>query len=399
MEFKSLTPYGEAIRMASGLRINVRESYVSVAESVGRYCSRDVVSPVDFPEADRSAVDGIALRYEDSLSASRSNPIQLSLVGEVRIGDSPAFRINRGECAIVYTGSPIPEGANAVLMKEDASIGKSMVSVYRQMKKFQNISRAGEDLKRGDTIIKRGSRIMPWHLPAFIESGIDRVPVMDAEVGIVSTGTEIVRGLVKNSSAPMLEAMISRMGLRSAFYGNVEDDESRIRSVIEGMKSDIIIVTGGSGPSSQDLVHDIIASNGQLIFHGVRMKPGRTTGLGMMDGKPVFMISGLPVAALIAFENIIDPAIRSWFGMKSLERRTRRGYLTRSIFNNENMRMFVRVRMFEEDGKTMVEPMRTTGSGVINSVISADGYLVIEENSEGYPEGAEVDVLEIGDGL
>ncbi|KAA8923020.1 molybdopterin molybdotransferase MoeA [Thermoplasma sp.] len=399
MEFKSLTPYDEAIRLASGLKVNMRKSLIPVEKSVGHYCAEDIRSPISFPEADRSAVDGMAIRYEDSLSASRSNPVQIRLVGEVRIGDSPDFRINRGECALVYTGSPIPEGANAVIMKEDAAMEGSMVMIYRQVKKFQNISRMGEDLKKGDAIIRKGSRIMPWHLPAFIETGLDKIPVIDAEVGILSTGTEIVSGVVKNSSAPMLEYMISLMGLRHVFYGNVEDERSAIRNRIEGMKSDIVIVTGGSGPSSQDLVHDIIESDGRILFHGVRMKPGRTTGLGLIGDRPVFMISGLPVAALIAFENIIDSSIRSWFGMNRPKRSIKRGFLTRSIFNNENMKMFVRVRMFEENGKTMIEPMRTTGSGVINSVISADGYLIIDENSEGYPEGAEVEVVEIGDWL
>ena len=399
MEFKSLTPYGEALKLASGLSIHGRSEYIPASESSGLYCAEDVTSPHDFPEIDRSAVDGIALRFEDSLSASRSNPVTLTVIGQVRIGDDPEFSIDRGECAVVFTGSPIPTGANAVVMMEDAFIDGKIASIYKQVKKFQNISRSGEDLRAGDIIVRSGQRIMPWHIPAFIETGVEKVHVFRSELGILSTGTELVEGVVKNSSAPMLKALASNLGLRSVFYGNVADERGEILSKINEMKSDIIIITGGSGPSSQDLVHDIIEENGKIVFHGVRMKPGRTTGLGIINGKPIFMISGLPVAALIAFENIIEPAIRSWFGMGSKVRRTKKGFLTRSIFNNENMRMFVRVRMFEEDGKMMIDPMRTTGSGVINSVISADGYLVIEENSEGYPDGAEVEIIEIGDCL
>jgi len=397
MDFKTLIRYDEALDLIDQFGIQPKGTLLNIEDSVGRIAFGNILSPSDFPPSNRSAVDGFAVKSEETISASRNNPLSLQMIGVVSANTIPDFRISRGQCARIFTGGTIPEGSDAVIMQEDTEIEKSTVYVFRQMRKFQNVMRTGEDLRSGDVIVRDGQRILPWHLAALIESGIKQISVHAESVGIISTGDELVSGMVANSTAPMLLHMFRREGIQSNFYGNTKDDASEILDLLNSINDDIVIVTGGSGPSSVDLMHDLIANNGKILFHGVRIKPGRTTGLGIYRDRPVFMISGLPVAALVSYESIIYPAVIKWLNIEKRRRNITRGILTRSVYNNDGVRMFVRVRIYNEDGKVYVDPLRTTGSGVISSVIDAEGYLIIPENLEGHRDGNEVDVQLIGD--
>ena len=392
MDFKHLTRFNDAISAMNSLNFVRRQKSIELQDCVWKFAFDDALSPSTFPPSNRSAVDGFALKFEDVISSSRGNPCPLKVVGRLDASTVPDFVVRERECAQVFTGSTIPEGCDAVIMQEDADIINDIVYAYRPLRKYQNIMLAGEDLNKGDIILRAGKRILPWHYAALIETGIKKVNVHDESIAIISTGNELVSGKVKNSTAPMLSQLISRSGLASNFYGNVEDDKSRIRDVLNSVKEDVIITTGGSGPGSVDLVHSVVEDNGKIIFHGLRIKPGRTTGLGVFNGKPVFMISGLPVAALVAYDNIIEPGIRAWFGIEDRRIREVTGTITRSVYNNEAMKMFVRVKLIPRDGKLYADPLRTTGSGVVSSVLNADGYLVIDDDLEGYRDGDEVQV-------
>ncbi len=392
MDFKTLTGYNEAMRIISSYKFHVHYSTMAAASSAGYYSYEDVKSPVNFPAENRSAVDGYALRYDETISSTKTNPMLFRLIGKLGIGDRNDHATDPGSCIKVFTGSPIPAGADAVVMKEDTEDDGSTVKVFRQVRKYQNISLSGEDLKIGDTIIGKGRMIKPWHIPAFIEAGIDRIKTVNIRIGILSTGNELVNGTVKNSSAPMLLSMMSRKGFTGEFLGNVNDDIDEIKKSVENYDGDVLLITGGSGPSERDIVHSFMEEYGRIFFHGMRIKPGRTTGFGEYGKKPVFMISGLPVASLIAYENVIEPAIGSWAGIVRDKEKTVNGRLERSIYNNDAMKMFVRVSLLSDGDTVRVDPFRVTGSGIISSVIRADGYLVIDENVEGYADGDDVQV-------
>ncbi len=397
MDFKTLIGYDEVLNIISKITVNPRAKSISVYDSVGRIAFNDVKSPGQFPPFDRSAVDGFALRSEETISASRSNPIRLRLQGTVSGNTVPDFKITREECARVFTGADIPDGCDSVVMQEDAEVLADEVSIFKQVRKYQNIMRTGEDLRKEDIIIHAGEKILPWHLAAMIECGFHNTRVYDEEIGILSTGDELVSGKLQNSTAPMLASIISDLGLHATFHGNVIDDETAILNKMNTMDENIIIVTGGSGPSSLDMMHSVLSNSGKLLFHGVRIKPGRTTGIGIFRDRPVFIVSGLPVATLIAFDYIILPALRSWLQLTQKVERTIEATLTRSVFNNDGVKMFVRVKISRRDDEYFAEPLRTTGSGIISSIINADGYLIVPEELEGYREGDSVNVTLVGD--
>ena len=170
-------------------------------------------------------------------------------------------------------------------------------------------------------------------------------------------------------------------------YGVVRDDEDEIERALKKIREDIVIVTGGTGPGEKDIMPRVIERHGKIEFRGMRIRPGRTTSFGILGGKPIFLVSGLPVAALISTENLIIRLIFKWFGLSDLEKEYRTGILARSVVNTLGFKSFVRVKVVEERNGRMIYPTRVTGSGVIYSMIDADGILVLDENSEGIEEG------------
>ncbi|MEM0126584.1 MAG: molybdopterin molybdotransferase MoeA [Thermoplasmatales archaeon] len=390
MELDSLTYLKDAIQKAKALGLNYKVKVESVERAVGSYAAQDVRSPADYPPYDRSAVDGFALRANETISSSKLNPSIFKIVGTVT-ASTGISQISKGEAAKIYTGGRIPEGADSVVMKEETDEGE-VLKVYSPVRKFQNVSRKGEDLKQGSVIINKGSRINPAHVAALIESGVDEIAVHDISIGVLSTGDELVSGLVKNSTQPLIKGLLESRGFKVNSYGVVEDNVDSILNVIKRINDEIIIVTGGSGPGDADLVPELVSKYGKIVFRGLRIRPGRTTGLGVIYGKPLFMVSGLPVAAMIAIENVVIPLISQWLSLIIDPAPTIEGRLDRSVVNPVGIRSFVRVKILEEEGSIKVVPTRTTGSGVIYSLLDSQGILEIDENSEGAGAGEIVTV-------
>jgi len=392
MELSSLIYLNEAIEKGKKVKPKIRVRSVPVEEALGLYASQDIRSPEDFPPYDRSAVDGFAVSANDTISSSRLNPSIFKIVGDIAASSSSLPSLQRGEAARINTGGPIPEGADSVVMKEDAEDDGTSVRIFSPVRKFQNVSRRGEDLKMGMTILKKGTRVNPSHIAALIECGVREINLFDISIGILSTGDELVSGLVANSTQPFIKSLLESRGFTAKGYGAVPDDASAILDMIDRMEEDIIIVTGGSGPGNTDLVPELISKNGRMVFRGLRIRPGRTTGLGILKGRPIFMVSGLPVAAMIAVENVIFKLIAEWYGLSSEIEALVSGKLDRSVVNPVGIRSFVRVKIVGTGNETKIIPTRTTGSGVVYSIIDSQGILEIEENSEGVEAGEEVKV-------
>jgi len=390
MELKSFIGLDEAIRKGSKYKPRYKSERVTVSAAVGRYSAEDVVSPSDFPRFDRSAMDGYALRSEDTISSSRTNPSIFRLKGKLFPSSSEALEVGKGEAVKVMTGSRIPKGTDSVAMLEDSSEKGNELSVYVTVRKFQNVSKRGEDIRKGFRIIGRGEMVEPPHVAALLECGIEEIDVLSISIGIFSTGDELVSGTVRNSTQPFIQAYFRRKGFQTVGYGVVGDDEELIEKALNGVEEDLIIVTGGTGPGEKDLLPTVIERKGRFVFRGLRIRPGRTTSFGFYNRKPVFMVSGLPVAALIASENVILKLICEWYELIEETKEFRTGMLTRSIVITLGLRSFVRVKAEYSGELTRVIPTRVTGSGVIYSLIDADGILVIDENSEGIEEGETV---------
>jgi len=362
---------------------------VNTQYAVGKLSAEEVLSPKDYPAENKSAVDGYALNSKYILSASSSNPISLKIIGRSE-PDNPFDGVLRDDETVrILTGAKLPQGADSILMDEDAIVEGEYLKVNKNLRPFQNVSFIGEDIKKGERIISRGEIISPAKLVALLETGIRNIKILDLKIGILSTGNELLSGKVKNTTQYLLIETLKKYGYNPINLGIAADDYEDLISKLSKEKTDVLILTGGTGPSENDLTSEFVKSTGKILFHGIKMRPGRTTGLGIIDGTPVFIISGLPVASLMALENVIDPLIRYWFNLEPIRDQFVKAKLNRAVVNTLGFRSFVRVKLNEN---YEAEPLKVTGSGVISSIINADGILIVPENVEGYSEGEEVNI-------
>jgi len=379
---------------------------VDVKEAWSRVLEEDVVSTIDVPAFDRSAVDGYAIKSEEAFSASHSNPALFIIRGVEEAGGARG-QIGKGECYEVYTGAPVPMGADAVVMAEDCERRDDELSVHRAVPKFANISFRGEDIRAGEVVLKKGERLRPWHVGVLASIGRERVTVRKRPVvGIFATGDELVdianakkRGnsnRIIDSTKPMMVGLLKELGCSVVDEGTAQDDLEKISSKLAGLtgRVDLIVTIGGTSVGGKDLVPEAAQSLSKpgIIFHGLAVKPGKPTGFGMLGETPFFMLPGYPVSALVGFEVLIMPLLCGWLGLEVPKRERAGAVMARRVPTAPGIRHFLRVTLSRRKDILIATPMALTGSGLLSSITKADGLVVIPEDREGVEEGDEVEV-------
>jgi molybdopterin molybdotransferase len=280
-----------------------RESeHVSLPDSVGRELSEDIIADSMSPAFDIAAMDGFAVQICDSY------PLRIS--GKVYAGDSIA-EIKSCEAVAIATGALLPQGADAVLKTEDSEIENDFL-YGKVLKKWENVFRKGSDYSAGDRIFEKNHRIMPQSAALLYSLGIEKVPVYKkTRAGIISTGTEIYNGMIKNTSAVLIQGFLKEMGCESVFLGAVPDDYDRTKKMVLQAceKYDVVFTTGGVSVGERDFVADIISDAGELVFHRVAIRPGKPIAVGIVKDTPVFALPGKPTGAFTALEMVV----RSYF--------------------------------------------------------------------------------------
>ena len=373
-----------------------------LGETVGYYSAVNVVARVDVPHYDRSAVDGYALRAEETSSASPYNPALFKLIGGIEVGAKPDLSAGPGECVEVATGAPMPRGANAVVMLEDTRRRGSLIEVLKPLATWENVSKQGEDLKAGTLILKQGDRVQPWHIAALASQGMDRLEVYAPRIALASTGSELVEpgwelppGRVYNYTGYLIKAWLIESKCRVVYRGLLSDSEDIILEALEEMLkvSDAVIVTGGTSVGRKDYtVRAVKRLDGlEYLAHGLALRPGKPTALAVVDGKPILAVSGLPVAALAALDVVFRPVLmhmcQSRLPVTKVKAR-----LARKISKPPGLLGFIRVRVYRRGNGLYVEPVRLSGSGVISSLLKGNGILLVEEDLEGLEQGEIVEV-------
>ena len=402
-------------KLLSKVRVRVDTQRVWICDAVGRVAAKDVVAPHDYPPFNRAAVDGYAVRSSDTFGATPNNPVPLKYVGTIDtsviksadtgVSKLPALR--EGEAYLIFTGAPLPKGADAVVPLENTIVRDDTILVLSQVPPLANVSRRGEDFRKGDIILRKGTRVMPWHVAALAQANIAYIDVFrPVRIAVVNTGDELIEvgdsspGII-NSTGPLIESYARLNGCGVLRLGIIRDDVNEIREAIKrGLEvADVVIVTGGSSVGGKDVVPEALSSikNAELVFHGVNLRPGRTAGAYVVNGKPVLMLSGLPVACFVGLEVFLKPLIHHLMGAQLPPKVIVKATLTRRVANVVGYRSFYRVKVFRgSDGKLYAEPLRLTGSGIISTLIRGNAILVIPENVEGFDEGTEVEVELIG---
>jgi molybdopterin molybdotransferase len=383
---------------------------VPVRAALGRVLATPVVSDIDVPGFDRSTMDGYAVVADDTEGATAYNQIALQVVGDALPGSPFRGNVSRGEAVRIMTGAPMPAGADAVLPAEsvEASRGGSLnppeatagapgtIAAISAVSPGKNLGRRGEDILSGTTVLDAGRLLRPQDLGVMSSIGLaDATVVSRPRVRLVITGNELLpSGMrprdfhIADANGPMLAALAERDGAIVDFPGLVGDDPDAILAALHA-SADIVIVSGGSSVGIEDLAPTLVATHGELAVHGIAMRPSSPTGLGRIGRRLVFLLPGNPVSALCAYDFFSGRAIRALGGRpKTWPYRSVRGTLARKISSPIGRLDYARVRF---DG-TSVEPLSVAGASVLSSTTRADGFVIVDDDSEGFPAGSDVDV-------
>ncbi len=391
-------------KLLAEVTINPQQEHVGINEALGRIACEDIEAPYDYPPFNRSAVDGYAVKHEDILSASENNPTPLRIVGEVEAGCELELPILRsGEAVIVYTGAPLPEGSDVVVPFENTARERNMVYVMKNLPKYKNVSYKGEDFRKGEIIVSKGIMLRPWHIAALAQAGFKEINVCERlKIGIINSGNELnesihrSQGRIPNSTGPLIAAYVKELGLEPLLMGIVPDDKELIKSSVREAlsKANLVVITGGTSIGKRDLVPEALKeiSGSELIFHGVNLRPGRTAGAFVANGKPILMLSGLPVACLVGLENFLKPLIKKALSLKLPPTSVVRAKLARRLANVVGFRSYFRVVVYWENDELLVEPLRLTGSGILSTLLKGNGIIEVKEDLEGFEAGDLVDV-------
>lgn len=391
--FAKLTKVEDALKVFfSELKPKTLESEtIPVPDSLQRALAKDIIAPIDFPSFDRSTVDGYAVRASDTFGASEFSPRVLRLTNK--------DRISSGEATRIWTGYPIPEGADATVMLEYARESEGKVEILASVAPGTNVSKRGEDVKKSEVVLKKGLRIRPQDIGLLAALGYTKVKVVRRpRVGILSTGDELVelgsevgKGKIIDVNRPITSSMIMELGGIPVDLGIAKDDVNEISQRISmGLKqADVVVVTGGASVGYTDLVPIAINRLGKpgVIVHGIAMRPGKPTALAIVNRKPIMLLPGNPVAAMFSFETFVRPLLLKMLGIEEEPRPTMKAKLTRRVASALGTRVFLRVRTYGKEGEFYAEPVSARGAGLITTMTKADGYVIIPEDRDCLEKG------------
>jgi len=398
--FARRTTVADALAWLEGHVARLAEENVPLAEAAGRVLARDVKSRVNVPGFDRSMMDGFALRAGDTLGASPYNRLSLEVVGESTPGRPFTGRVGPSQAVRIMTGAPLPDGADAVLPVEHVEIRQEHILALGEVSPGKHVGRMGEDIAAGSVVLSAGRVLRPQDIGLLASIGCGRPAVVRRpRVQIVVTGNELLPAgwqpeadKIVDSNGPMLAALVARDGGLATSPGIVPDEPE---AILQAMRSaaDVVLISGGSSVGQEDHAPALLATHGKLPIHGIAMRPSSPTGMGLLDGRPVFLLPGNPVSCLCAYDFFAGPAIRSLGGRsKDWPYRRIKGPLARKIVSTVGRLDYMRVRLVE--GR--VEPLAISGASVLSSTTRADGFTLVPPDSEGFPPGTNVEVFLYG---
>lgn len=398
-----MRPFGETISLdvaraileATGSPIS-RTERISLEQANGRVIARAATSLADVPPFSRAGMDGYAVKSSDTRGATRQQPRALRQVATLFTGQVSPIPVREGECIEISTGAPMPEGADAVVMVEETSADDGRVSIFAEVKPQQNIGQRGADIQSGQTVLGAGDVINSSRLGALAAIGTSSVEVFERpRVAILSTGNEVVTpgrplkpGQIYDINRFTLSAVVEEHGGIAVPYPPAPDSlDSLVATLEECLANDIVVFSGGSSVGERDLIRDAIAAKGELLFHGIAVKPGKPTGLGLVAGKPVFAMPGYPTSCLSNAHILLVPLLRRIARLGPQTKRTIVVPLAERVGSVRGRHQFFTVRI--ADGRAVPA---FKASGDITSMSRADGYIEIPADVEAIDAGTPVDV-------
>jgi molybdopterin molybdotransferase len=367
---------------------------VPLRAAAGRVLASAIVSDSDVPGFDRATMDGYAVVADSTEGATPYNRVALKVVGDAMPGAPFPRTVARGEAVRIMTGAPIPAGSDAVLPAESVDVNNNEIAAVSEVSPSRNIGHRAEDIASGTTLLDAGRVLRPQDLGVMSSIGLADVPVVRRpRVRLVITGNELLPAgskphdfQITDANGPMLAALAERDGAIVDFPGLVRDEPEAILAALHA-SADIVIVSGGSSVGIEDHAPTLVATHGELAVHGIAMRPSSPTGMGRIGQRLIFLLPGNPVSALCAYDFFAGRAIRALGGRsKDWPYRSVRATLARKISSPIGRLDYARVRLAGE----RAEPLSVSGASVLSSTTRADGFVIVDQDSEGFAAGADV---------
>ncbi len=384
---------------------------VDLAASLGRVLARDVTAPIDVPPFDRANVDGFAVRSTDTTGASDTAPRRFTLNGEVIVcGHAPAIEVSAGSATTIATGGVVPRGADAVVMIEHTELvddaGAPAIDLRRAVAPGQFVSYAGSDIARGEVVLRRNTRISSREIGMLAACGIAAVEVVRRpKVAVLSTGDELVApggtlapARVYDSNGAIIAAAVAEAGGEPVPFGAFADDEAALEPAMRAALAacDMVVLSGGTSKGAGDLSHRIVSKLGDILVHGVALKPGKPLCLAVVDGKPLVVLPGFPTSAIFTFHAFVAPVIRARAGLPPEAARSIEADVPVRIASELGRKEFALVALVAGDEGPVAFPI-AKGSGAVTSFSQADGFLEIEALAGALDAGSRARVTLIGE--
>lgn len=403
-EFRDLASPEAAHQAVSSLELTPAPETVPLSEALGRILAERIDATLDVPGFDRSAMDGYAVRARDTFGAEEANPVELNLAGTVHAGEKPSVKVDPGTCVEISTGAVLPPGADAVVVVERTSKRNETVEIRTAVTPGDNVMFAGADIAAGERALGPGTPLTAREIGLLSALGIDSVPVRGRPVvGIVSTGDELVRpgsplnsdrGEIYDVNSYTIAAGVEEAGGEPRVYPHSGDDFEELERVLREAadECDLVLSSGSTSAGAVDIVYRVIQERGELLLHGVAVKPGKPMLVGRLDASAYIGLPGYPVSALTIFRTFVAPAIRDAAGRPEPVTGTIEGKMAVGEQYAEGRLRYLPVGLVEDGaGETLVYPV-DKGSGATTSLVEADGVIEMEPTVTRLDAGTSVSV-------
>jgi len=375
---------------------------VSILEALGRVIAEDIYAHRDIPPLDNSGMDGYAVRSEDIQNASSSHPVRLEVIEDLPAGFISKKNLKKGQAIRIMTGAPVPEEADTVVPVEDTKKEDRSALIFRATLRGEHIRKAGEDVKKGECVISAADLIHPAEIGMLASLGRSFVAVYQrATVAILCTGEELVDvdgdldGIkIISSNSYSLAAQVKDCGAIPIQLGIARDQKEEIKEkLIQGLRADVLISSAGVSVGDYDFVKDVLNDLGvEIVFWKVAMKPGMPVAFGTIQGKPVFGLPGNPVSSMVSFEQFVRPALLKMMGHRQLFRPVIEAVLKEDIQKTPGRRHFMRAFVSFEKDQYFASVTGPQGSGILKSMVKANGLVIVPEDREMVRAGEKVKV-------
>jgi molybdopterin molybdotransferase len=393
---------------------------VPVLEAMGQVLAEDITSHLNIPPLDNTAMDGYALRADDTRGASDRSPCLLRVIDTVSAGAISRQEITPGTAIRIMTGAPVPRGADSVIRFEDTdeagrqSFDSGEIGILCEVEPGLNIRRAGEDIAKGAIVLRKGTVLRPAEVGVLASLGMSTVNVIRRPVvAVLATGNELVdvgqplpAGKIYNSNTYSVASLVRRYGGIPRILGiALDNEESLVTKLRQGLDADMLITSGGVSAGDYDMVKNVLASEGEITFWTVRMKPGKPLAFGMLKGTdksgnprrvPHLGLPGNPVSSMVTFELLARPAMLKMMGKKNLAKPVVEAVLAEPVVNTDGRRVYIRAMVTKRDGRYHARTTGPQGSGILTSMSLANGLVIVPEDTAGVKAGEIVKVIMLG---